>query len=151
MDIIQSYTGLYKGIWPMTRKGIACAGNMIVDMVYPVEAIPGPGELTTILGGSTRSTGGALCNVITDLAIMDSALPLTAVFAPSVKMQPEQIKGKVGAGDAFCAGALYAANQGGTLEAALTLGNAAAAASLTEPGATEGMQSVEKLMKNPNP
>ncbi len=63
----------------MQTKGIAVAGNMIVDVLYPVERTPKPGELTTILDGISRSTGGALCNVIVDLAKLDPTLPLTAL------------------------------------------------------------------------
>ena len=63
----------------MNRKGIAVAGNMIVDILYRVQGLPGPGELTTILEGFSRSSGGALCNVIADLAKLDAALPLTAL------------------------------------------------------------------------
>ena len=61
-----------------TRKGICVAGNMIVDILYSVRGLPGPGQLTTI-HDFQRATGGALCNVIGDLAIMDSTLPLTAL------------------------------------------------------------------------
>lgn len=56
------------------------------------------------------------------------------------------IKGKVGAGDAFCAGVLSAAQRGMSLEYALKLGNAAATQSLAEPGATEAMKTVEEVM-----
>lgn len=63
----------------MKRKGIGVAGNMIVDMLYPVRGLPGPGELTSILDGISRSSGGALCNVIADLAALDPALPLSAL------------------------------------------------------------------------
>ena len=52
---------------------------MIVDILYPVTGFPKPGELTSIEEGITRSTGGALCNVIGDLALMDGGLPLTAL------------------------------------------------------------------------
>jgi sugar/nucleoside kinase (ribokinase family) len=62
----------------MNRKGICVAGNMIVDILYSVRGLPRPGELTTIYDVQ-RTTGGALCNVIGDLAIMDSSLPLTAL------------------------------------------------------------------------
>jgi len=65
----------------------------------------------------------------------------------AVDVPPEYIKGKVGAGDAFCAGAIYVAFRGGNLEEGLELGNAAAAASLSMPGATEGMLPVEELKK----
>lgn len=63
----------------MNKKGIAVAGNMIVDMLYPVYGLPKPGELTTITADVTRATGGALCNAIMDLAALDPALPLTAL------------------------------------------------------------------------
>jgi sugar/nucleoside kinase (ribokinase family) len=63
----------------MKGKGICVAGNMIVDILYPVRGLPGPGELTSILDGISRSSGGALCNVIADLAALDPALPLSAL------------------------------------------------------------------------
>ncbi|GHU65675.1 sugar kinase [Spirochaetia bacterium] len=65
--------------------------------------------------------------------------------SPTIDLPPGYIKGKVGAGDAFCSGVLYAASQGEDLEAGLELGNAAAAASLSEPGATEGMKPISVL------
>jgi len=63
----------------MERKGICVAGNMIVDLLYPVNGLPGPGELATIGEGISRSSGGAVCNVITDLAKMDEDMPLMAL------------------------------------------------------------------------
>ena len=63
----------------MNGKGIAVAGNMIVDMLYPISGFPKPGELTTITGDVVRSTGGCLCNDIIDLAALDGDLPLTAL------------------------------------------------------------------------
>jgi len=56
------------------------------------------------------------------------------------------IKGTVGAGDAFCAGVLCAAESGLTLEEAVRLGNCSAVASLSEPGATEGMRTMEEAL-----
>ncbi len=61
------------------RQGIAVAGNMSVDVLYPIQGLPGAGELTTILDGISRTTGGALCNVIADLAQLDALLPLQAL------------------------------------------------------------------------
>ncbi|MDR1898853.1 MAG: carbohydrate kinase family protein [Treponema sp.] len=63
----------------MNRKGIAVAGNMIVDILYPVKGLPRPGELASIQEGISQSTGGALCNVAGDLAVMDSDLRITAL------------------------------------------------------------------------
>lgn len=63
----------------MNKKGIAVAGNMIVDLLYPINGIPKPGELTTICGDVSRATGGALCNDIVDLAKLDPQMPLVAL------------------------------------------------------------------------
>ena len=60
------------------KKGICCAGNMIVDITYPIETWPRQNELTHITEGITQSTGGCVCNTITDLARLDPALPLVA-------------------------------------------------------------------------
>ena len=38
------------------RKGICCAGNMIVDITYPIETWPKQNELTHITEGITQST-----------------------------------------------------------------------------------------------
>ena len=60
------------------KKGICCAGNMIVDITYPIETWPKQNELTHITEGIQSSTGGAVCNTITDLARLDPNLPLVA-------------------------------------------------------------------------
>jgi len=63
----------------MNKKGIAVAGNMIVDMLYPISNFPKPGELVTVTGDMSRSTGGCLCNDIVDLAKLDPEMPLVAL------------------------------------------------------------------------
>ena len=60
------------------RKGICCAGNMIVDITYPIETWPKQNELTHITEGIQSSTGGSVCNTITDLARLDPKMPLVA-------------------------------------------------------------------------
>ena len=60
------------------KKGICCAGNMIVDITYPIETWPKQNELTHITEGIQSSTGGAVCNTNTDLARLDPTLPLVA-------------------------------------------------------------------------
>lgn len=59
-------------------KGICCAGNMIVDITYPIETWPKQNELTHITEGILTSTGGAVCNTIIDLARLDSSIHLVA-------------------------------------------------------------------------
>lgn len=61
------------------KKGICVAGNLIVDITYPIERWPRESELTTVTEGITRSVGGAVCNDIVDLAKLDSELPLEAL------------------------------------------------------------------------
>lgn len=60
------------------RKGICCAGNIIVDITYPIETWPKESELTHITEGIQSTTGGSVCNTITDLARLDPQLPLVA-------------------------------------------------------------------------
>jgi sugar/nucleoside kinase (ribokinase family) len=64
----------------------------------------------------------------------------------SAPLSKSAIKGTVGAGDAFCAGVLCGAYRGLSLGDAVELGNASAACSLTESGATEGMRTAEEAM-----
>ena len=56
------------------------------------------------------------------------------------------IKGKVGAGDAFCAGALYALLKGLDPETLLRLGSCAAAMNLAVPDAVSGARSYAETM-----
>ena len=51
---------------------------MIVDITYPIEIWPNQNELTHITEGITHSTGGSVCNTITDLARLDPSLRLVA-------------------------------------------------------------------------
>jgi len=65
----------------------------------------------------------------------------------SLALPRSEIKGKTGAGDAFCAGILYSAAQGMDLPEALKLATAAAAASLTDASASGGLRPVAELYK----
>jgi sugar/nucleoside kinase (ribokinase family) len=57
----------------------------------------------------------------------------------SVNIPKEFIAGAVGAGDAFCAGMLYGLHEGWEPVEAARLGGCCAAASLSKPGASEGI------------
>jgi len=69
------------------------------------------------------------------------------VEVPSLKLPKGWIVGTVGAGDAFCSGVLYGAWKGMSLQASIELATGAAACSLSEAGATEGMRSVAEVQK----
>ena len=57
------------------------------------------------------------------------------------------IQGTVGAGDAFCAGVLYAAAHELPMDQALKLGVCTAAASLSRVGASEGVETAETVLQ----
>lgn len=60
------------------KKGIAVAGNLIVDQLKKIDVYPQNSKLTTIRE-IHRSLGGAVCNCLMDLARIDSNIPLKAV------------------------------------------------------------------------
>ena len=66
---------------------------------------------------------------------------------PSLSLPTDYIAGTTGAGDAFCAGALYALMHGYDDERLLRLGSLAAAASLRSADATGGMLPLEELWR----
>lgn len=61
----------------------------------------------------------------------------------SLKLPARHIVGTAGAGDAFCAGALHGLHEGWDLQECLETGVCAAAASLSEPTCTDGIQSLD--------
>ena len=67
---------------------------------------------------------------------------------PSVPLPKGYIKGKTGAGDAFCSGALIAIERGASPREILELAEAAAVASLTEADATSGLGAEGELLEN---
>lgn len=64
---------------------------------------------------------------------------------PSIALPPNYIKGKVGAGDAFCSGIMYSIYKGWDYNYSLEFASAAAACCLSEVNATDGMKSVETI------
>jgi sugar/nucleoside kinase (ribokinase family) len=65
----------------------------------------------------------------------------------SLKLPKGYIKGKVGAGDAFCAGALYGILKGFSDEQTLTLASCSAAANLSVEDSVSGARSFEETMR----
>lgn len=59
-------------------RGIAIAGNLIVDTIKYIERYPAPETLTTITD-TARSTGGLCCNCVLTLAKLDPTLPIKAI------------------------------------------------------------------------
>lgn len=66
---------------------------------------------------------------------------------PSLKIPAEQIKGSVGAGDAFCAGCLYGIYNGFTDEQLLEFASGAAACNLFAENSVDGMRSKQEILE----
>jgi sugar/nucleoside kinase (ribokinase family) len=72
------------------KKGIAVGGNIVVDYVKTIDSYPKQGNLSTIFTVS-KAVGGALPNVLLDLAKMDSSIPLQAIGLVGNDEDGEQI------------------------------------------------------------
>jgi len=64
---------------------------------------------------------------------------------PSLCIPPEDIKGSVGAGDAFCAGSLYGLRQGWSDREILEFASAAAACNLASENSVDGMRCAAEI------
>jgi len=62
----------------MDGAGIAVGGNLVVDYVKVIDSYPRQGNLSSILS-IKKSVGGAVTNVLLDLAKMDPDLELQAI------------------------------------------------------------------------
>ena len=69
------------------------------------------------------------------------------IFIPSFNVSQSEIKSTVGAGDAFCAGALYAIHEGMSLNEILTIANANARFNLLSQNSTGGAVAFSELKK----
>ncbi|EFB2831240.1 MULTISPECIES: carbohydrate kinase family protein [Escherichia] len=67
------------------------------------------------------------------------------MWIPSRKLEPREIIGSVGAGDAFCAGFLYGCHERWTLTESIKLAHACARASLLCANAIDGAKTLEEL------
>lgn len=84
------------------------------------------------------------------LSFMLSAGEERIVRVPSLKIPAEDIKGSVGAGDAFCAGCLYGLYHGMTDKKLLEFASAAAACNLFSANAVDGMRSKAEIYEIEN-
>lgn len=67
-------------------------------------------------------------------------------FMPSYEVSPDEIKGAVGAGDAFCSGMLYGIHESMPLEESIQIANACSRFNLLNPAGSEGAVSLS-IMK----
>jgi sugar/nucleoside kinase (ribokinase family) len=68
------------------------------------------------------------------------------VWQSSLKVPAKHVAGTAGAGDAFCAGALFGLHEGWPLSRCLLTGVCAAAASLSDPTCTAGVKTLSACL-----
>lgn len=87
----------------MTRRGIACAGNWIVDIVHTIEAWPQKSDLVRIKA-EAEGTGGGAANVLLALAAFRTGLPLYALGLIGTDRHAETVRAAVRAAGADATG-----------------------------------------------
>lgn len=83
----------------MNRRGIACAGNWIVDIVHTIEAWPAKSDLVRITD-EVEGTGGGAANVLLSLAAFQAGLPLWAMGLVGVDRHAATVRWAVSAAGA---------------------------------------------------
>lgn len=87
----------------MKRRGIACAGNWIVDIVHTIEAWPQKSDLVRIKA-EAEGTGGGAANVLLALAAFRTGLPLYALGLIGTDRHAETVRAAVRAAGADLSG-----------------------------------------------
>lgn len=80
----------------MDRKGIAVAGNIIIDYHKEIDTYPCPSTLTTIRR-VTSTPGGSACNCGIDLARIDPKLPIHVIGIAGMDEAGDEVLGNLGA------------------------------------------------------
>ena len=112
------------------------SGELIVDNIYSIcKSLKNMGVCKWVIIHTPEASFGLDCK--NDQYFIKGSLKLPLDF----------IKGTTGAGDAYLSGALYGAYNGYGLEKSMEIATAAAACSLSELGATEGMKEIKYLME----
>lgn len=85
------------------KRGIACAGNWIVDIVHTIEAWPQKSDLVRIKA-EAEGTGGGAANVLLALAAFRTGLPLYALGLVGTDRHAETVRAAVRAAGADLTG-----------------------------------------------
>ena len=153
MDVVSSRTGDFKGIVPHALR----QADIVTINEYEasrITGIPLEGDAAALRYGLPNALQALRKLGASGLIVIHSPEVCAALDADdnlhicgTVNYPDRLIKGSVGAGDAFAAGLLYALMRGLSVPDALRAGNAVAAASLSEPGGTEGVPLFDEALK----
>jgi sugar/nucleoside kinase (ribokinase family) len=108
--------------------------------------IHGPADREGLLASARVLQQGGAKTVVLHTGALALWLDDAAHWASPAPIDPARIVSPVGAGDAFCAGVVYAIHQGWSPDRALRLGHRAAAASLHSATATDGIPPLTQLL-----
>ncbi len=153
IDIVSEQSERAKSIVTSALKytDICCINELEAEMVTGIQLEKGGYSQEIILEAMKKieALGVAKWIVIhaKDFGYGYDCLTGELFYSPSIDVPREYIKGKTGAGDAYCSGILYAAHEDKTLPEALNIARCCAAASLSENNGTDGMRPIEEIMK----
>lgn len=153
VDVVSEESDRFKAIVPPALRYV---DYLILNEIETARAAG-----VAVRDGQGRLDGVALVDAVERLC-ENGAMKLIAVHMPegvymrdsgkrrisrgSLRLPEGYIAGATGAGDAFCAGMLYGLHQEWSIEEAANLGTCCAAASLSKPGASEGVLDLDSVL-----
>jgi sugar/nucleoside kinase (ribokinase family) len=153
LDVVSEESDRFSRLVPPALKYV---DYLILNEIETARAVG-----LTVRDASRRLDGAALVEAVERLYRFGD-MRLVAVHMPegvylrdragrryargSLTLPEGYIAGAVGAGDAFCAGMLYGLHEGWDFMEAAGLGNCCAAASLSRPGASEGVMPLPETL-----
>jgi len=153
VDIVSEDGSRFRSIVPASLKYCNYVIINEIEAGRTVEICPRRTDGTLIF-----ETLPLICERLMDMGVSDCVIihcPETGFLMDSkrnwiglrsLNLPEGYIKGSVGAGDAFCAGALLGLYSGMSHEEILRLANSAAAGCLSSRGGTEGVGTIEKML-----
>lgn len=158
--------GIKTSVDVVTAEGADYAGKVLPVLPYCDNIILNEIEACAVFGAEPYDEQGSIvpghieevCRKMADAGVRERVIihcpragfclnAKTGKFTmvPSLVIPKEEIKGSVGAGDAFCAGSLYGIYKNWSDEDILRFASSAAACSLFAPGSVDGMRSVNEI------
>ena len=131
--------------YALVREVLPYVDHLIVNEIEAARIAGIDGELKTVAAKLLEL--GVQKRVIIHMPAKGVSLLKDGTWTevPSVDIPKSFIKGKTGAGDAFCAGSLVGIFNGLPENEILDLGGLAAVGAMSAPGAVEGMRSISEL------
>lgn len=153
IDVVSQRGGRFREIVPLAFRYVdhLTVNEYEAAQITGIELNPADSHLPEALRRAlhTLRDMGVKRRVVIHLPQMAAGLDENDRFAcvPTLALPEGYICGSVGAGDAFTAALLQQTVRGASLEDALQAGNAVAACSLSQPGSTEGVPTLEEALK----